>query len=69
MADVRPTATVKPVTSVQAKKTNNSISWLAPLLCIVAGYSIWRFGLGAASNFTKPGTGAFWPSHVGPTSA
>ena len=69
MADVRPTATVKPVTSVQAKKSNNSISWLAPLLCIVAGYVIWRFGLGAASNFTKPGTGAFWPSHVGPTSA
>lgn len=69
MADVRPTATVKPVTSVQAKKSNNSISWLAPLLCIVAGYLIWRFGLGAASNFTKPGTGVFWPSHVGPTSA
>ena len=69
MADVRPTATVKPVTSVQAKKSNNSISWLAPVLCIIAGYVIWRFGLGAESNFAKPGTGLFWPSHEGPKSA
>ena len=69
MADVRPTATVKPVTSVQVKKSNNSISWLAPLLCIIAGYVIWRFGLGASSNFTKPAAGLFWPSHEGPTSA
>ena len=66
MADVRPTATVKPVTSVQAKKSNNSISWLAPLLCIIAGYVLWRFGLGADSNFTKPAPGFFWPSHEGP---
>jgi biopolymer transport protein ExbB len=69
MADVRPTATVKPVTSVQVKKSNNSISWLAPLLCIIAGYVIWRFGLGASSNFTKPASGLFWPSHEGPTSS
>ena len=69
MADVRPTAT-KPVTSVQAKKTNNSISWLAPLLCIILGYIIWRFGLGNASNFTGPdAAGGFWPSHKGPKSA
>ena len=68
MADVRPTATVKPVTSVQAKKTNNSISWLAPLLCIIAGYVLWRFGLGADSNFAKPAPGFFWPSHEGPKS-
>lgn len=68
MADVRPTATVKPVTSVQAKKTNNSISWLAPLLCIIAGYVLWRFGLGADSNFAKPAEGFFWPSHEGPKS-
>ena len=68
MADVRPTATVKPVTSVQAKKTNNSISWLAPLLCIIAGYVLWRFGLGAESNFAKPAAGFFWPSHEGPKS-
>ena len=68
MADVRPTATVKPVTSVQAKKSNNSISWLAPLLCIIAGYVLWRFGLGAESNFAKPAPGFFWPSHEGPKS-
>ena len=68
MADVRPTATVKPVTSVQAKKSNNSISWLAPLLCIIAGYVLWRFGLGADSNFAKPAAGFFWPSHEGPKS-
>ena len=68
MADVRPTATVKPVTSVHVKKSNNSISWLAPLLCIIAGYVLWRFGLGADSNFAKPAAGFFWPSHEGPKS-
>lgn len=68
MAETKSTATVKPVTSVQAKKTNNSISWLAPLLCIILGYVIWRFLLGASSNFEKPGTGMFWPSHEGPRS-
>ena len=68
MADVRTTATVKPVTSVQVKKSNNSISWLAPLLCIIAGYVLWRFGLGADSNFAKPAAGFFWPSHEGPKS-
>ena len=69
MADVRPTATVKPVTSVQAKKSNNSISWLGPLLCVIAGYVIWRFVMGAESNFTKPGGGGFWPTHEGPKSS
>jgi biopolymer transport protein ExbB len=66
MADVRPTATVKPVTSVQAKKSGNSISWLAPLLCVIVGYLFWRFFLGDPSHFTKPGTGWFWPDHTGP---
>lgn len=70
MADVRSTATVKPVTSVQAKKTGNSISWLGPLLSIVLGYIIWRFVMGAEGNFTKPdAAGGFWPSHEGPKSA
>ena len=68
MADVRTTATAKPVTSVQVRKSNNSISWLAPLLCIIAGYVLWRFGLGADSNFAKPAAGFFWPSHEGPKS-
>lgn len=66
MADVRPTATVKPVTSVQAKKSGNSISWLAPLLCVIIGYVLWRFVMGNPDNFGKPGTGWFWPSHQDP---
>lgn len=66
MAETRPTAAVKPVTTVQAKKTGNSISWVAPVLCILLGYSIWRFGLGNAANFEKPGPGWFWPDHHGP---
>ena len=66
MADVRPTATVKPVTSVQAKKSGNSISWLAPVLCIVIGYVLWRFILGAGSHFTSgQENGGFWPTREG----
>lgn len=59
--------TVKSTTSVQAKKSSNIISWLAPLVCIIAGYVIWRFVVGASSNFTNPDpAGGFWPSHKGP---
>ena len=66
MADVRPTATVKPVSSVQAKKSGNSISWLAPVLCVVIGYVIWRFVLGAGSHFTAgQENGGFWPDREG----
>lgn len=65
MAETRPTASVKPVTSVQAKKSGNSISWIAPVLCILAGYVVWRFILGDSNNFEKPGTGWFWPDHDG----
>ncbi|MES2429581.1 MAG: MotA/TolQ/ExbB proton channel family protein [Bacteroidota bacterium] len=61
-------ATVKG-TTVQVKKTSNAISLLAPVICIIAGYVIWRFILGNPSGFTKPGTGWFWPSHDGPKSA
>lgn len=66
MAETKPTASVKPVTSVQAKKTGNSISWIAPVLCIITGYVLWRFVLGNPSNFEKPGAGWFWPDHHGP---
>jgi biopolymer transport protein ExbB len=69
MAETKSTATVKPSTSVQAKKSGNAISLLAPIICIVAGYLIWRFILGNPSGFTKPGTGAFWPEHDGPKTA
>lgn len=65
MADVRPTATVKPVTSVQAKKSGNSISWLAPVLCIIIGYCIWRFFLGAESHFAVAKGNGFWPDREG----
>jgi biopolymer transport protein ExbB len=59
--------TVRSTTSVQAKKSSNIISWLAPLVCIIAGYAIWRFVIGGASNFTNPdAAGGFWPNHKGP---
>lgn len=57
-------------TSVQAKKSSNIISWLAPLVCIIAGYVIWRFVIGASGNFTTPDKeGGFWPDHKGPIGA
>src|SRR5918993_5269100 len=69
MAEAKPTATAvsKSSTSVQPKKKGNSISWIAPVLCIILGYIIWRFILGNASNFTNPDpAGGFWPKHEGP---
>ena len=64
------TATVKPTTSVQAKKSSNIISLIAPILCLVAGYCIWRFGLGAGSNFgIGSENGGFWPERHEPKSA
>jgi biopolymer transport protein ExbB len=69
MAETKPTASaaVKSPSSAQPKKSSNSISWMAPLLCIIAGYVIWRFVLGAPSNFTTPDpNGGFWPQHKGP---
>ena len=74
MADTRPTAgttsSVK-ATSVQPKRSSNAISWLAPIICIVAGYCIWRFMMGDATGFTEPDkSGAwFWPTHHGPKDA
>lgn len=66
MAEAKPTA-VKSSTSVQPKKKANSISWIAPVLCIIFGYVIWRFVLGNPSNFTHPDpAGGFWPKHEGP---
>jgi biopolymer transport protein ExbB len=69
MAETKSTATVKPSTSVQATKSGNAISLLAPVICILAGYIIWRFVLGNPSGFSKPGTGWFWPTHDGPKNA
>jgi len=76
MAEIKPTATTTAAprttttTSVQPKRTKNAVSWIAPLLCIVLGYCIWRFLIGSDSNFTQPDpAGGFWPSHQGPKSA
>jgi biopolymer transport protein ExbB len=71
MAESKPTAsaTVK-ATSVQAKKSSNAISWIAPIFCIIAGYAIWRFVMGSASGFSEPdAAGGFWPNHKGPKDA
>jgi biopolymer transport protein ExbB len=75
MAEQRPAAstttnTSVKATSVQPKRNSNAISWLAPLLCILTGYAIWRFGMGAASGFKQPDpAGGFWPHHLGPKDA
>jgi biopolymer transport protein ExbB len=68
MAETKPTATAsKSSTSVQPKKKSNAISWIAPVVCIIAGFIIWRFILGDPSNFTQPDpNGGLWPDHKGP---
>ena len=72
MAETKPTAATaakSSTSSVQPKKRGNSISWVAPLVCIIAGYLIWRFLVGADGNFLKPDpTGGFWPKQEGPKS-
>src|SRR3982751_5425138 len=70
MAESKPIATVKTTstsTSVQPRKGTNLVSWLAPILCILTGFLIWRFVLGNPGNFTNPDPhGGFWPKHQGP---
>ncbi|UAY51569.1 MotA/TolQ/ExbB proton channel family protein [Ferruginibacter albus] len=62
MAETKPTST-----SVQVKKSGNYVSWVVPVVAIIAGYLIWRFLLGADKNFTNPDpNGGFWPDHKGP---
>ena len=69
MAETKPTA-AKAASSVQAKKSSNAISWVAPIVCIIAGYCIWRFILGNPSGFEEPATeGWFWPKHHKPKGA
>src|ERR1700744_6802801 len=71
MAETKPTAATaaKSSTSVQPKRKGNTISWVAPLVCVIAGYLIWRFLLGAESNFTHPDLGGGWhPDHQDPKS-
>ena len=66
MADLsKSTATAK--SAAQPQEGGNLVATFAPIACIVAGYVIWRFVLGNASNFTTPDpSGGFWPAHKGP---
>jgi biopolymer transport protein ExbB len=66
MAETKPTATVKPASSAQAKKSSNIISLLAPVICIIAGYLIWRFILGDSKAFADADLHKnefFWPGY------
>ncbi|HEY2725637.1 MAG TPA: MotA/TolQ/ExbB proton channel family protein, partial [Parafilimonas sp.] len=72
MAETKPTATAaaRSISSVQPKRSRNSISWLAPVVCIILGYVIWRFFIGSGSNFTQgAANGGFWPDRQGPKTA
>jgi biopolymer transport protein ExbB len=72
MAETKPTVTAasKSSTSVQPVKKSNSISWIAPVLCLIIGYIIWRFIIGNPDNFERPDpSGGFWPSNQGPKTA
>ncbi len=71
MAETRPSAAaVKPTTSVQVKKSSNIISLIAPIVCIVIGYCIWRFVLGNPDNFGQgQNNGGFWPDRNAPKTA
>lgn len=72
MAETKPTVTAatKSSTSVQPVKKSNAISWIAPVLCLIIGYIIWRFIIGNPDNFERPDTsGGFWPSNQGPKTA
>ncbi|MBL0357179.1 MAG: MotA/TolQ/ExbB proton channel family protein [Chitinophagaceae bacterium] len=70
MAETKPTATVKASAPASVKKSGNSISYLAPIICILAGYLIWRFILGNPSGFKQIiSGGGFWPTYDGPKNA
>ena len=72
MADLnKPAAkTATKSSSAQGKHDGNLISWIAPIVCIIAGYSIWRFLMGSADGFKTPDlAGGFWPGHKGPKDA
>jgi biopolymer transport protein ExbB len=67
MAEIKSTATAASKKTAQPQEGGNLIATLAPIVCIVLGYVIWRFVLGNASNFTNPDpNGGFWPTHKGP---
>ena len=59
MAETKSTVTAagataaKAGTSVQAKKSSNSVSWIAPVICLIAGVCFYAFVLGSSSNFVN----------------
>ena len=56
----------------QPPRSKNLIASLAPLICIIVGYLIWRLYLGNPSAFTIPDKDSshwFWPNHQGPQGA
>ena len=68
MAETKSTA--NSASSVQVRKSSNLISLLAPVFCLLAGYIIWRFILGAGSNFGGGSeNGGFWPEREAPKTA
>ena len=68
MAETKSTA--NSASSVQENKLNSMISLLAPIVCVLAGYIIWRFILGAGSNFNVGSENSgFWPEREGPKTA
>ena len=70
MADTKPNAAAKASTSTKTQGGGNAISYLAPIVCIIAGYAVWRFILGNPDGFSKPDDlGGFWPAHKGPLGA
>lgn len=61
---------INPIDGAQKQKQqsggNNVISLIAPVVCLLLGYTIWRFYLGNPSGFTNPDlSGGFWPKHSG----
>lgn len=73
MAEIKPTtagsaAPKKPAAaSAPQGGSSNAISIIAPIVCLVIGYCIWRFIIGSPANFQHPDTaGGFWPKHKDP---
>lgn len=72
MAENKPAApAAKPASASHGTKSSgNLISWIAPIGCLILGYCVWRFSMGADSNFGQPDTtGGFWPQHRKPIGA
>lgn len=68
------TVAAKTSTTVKPKTESNLIALIAPIVCILGGYGIWRFILGDPSGFKDPSKKegfleAFWPSHHKPIGA